>query len=437
MKNHDLLDAIGEVSEKTVLKYALPDEKHIERAKDEKHMKEKETKPITQTKKKPFRIHPGAAVAAVALCIGLNAAIFYGIHKMRQTPDTFKPGMAPEVQNLDQPYMEAYEVVPTGIRITLRNDTETDHIPYNPQYIITKDGKKVADAELPPGLEYVPDIQQGKSGQQLCFEQLPAGNYTLVNLEADGKTEGVLGHLDFEITSDFDSMVYIPDQTGHHIDVVNELLAKYDITVLNRQDVLSEQYDKDIVVMMMPVPYSVSVGEDGSREEHTRTDGKGCWMKPGEQVDLYVSTGKVDRGEDEENTARMPDVTGMEYETAKETLINLGFFVDKRGSYDPEVPEGKVISTDPAGPCELSLESYIRVTVSLGPNKDTLPVPNFVGMDRAMAQATAESLLFTVTMTEVEDEAPEGTVLSQSIAPQEEVSEGTNIELTVSSGTKQ
>ena len=82
MKNHDLLDAIGDVSEQTVQKYALPRTNDTECASgsDDAY----EAPPIRQTKKKPFRIHMGTVAAAVALCLGLNAAIFYGVHKMKQ-----------------------------------------------------------------------------------------------------------------------------------------------------------------------------------------------------------------------------------------------------------------------------------------------------------------------------------------------------------------
>lgn len=148
----------------------------------------------------------------------------------------------------------------------------------------------------------------------------------------------------------------------------------------------------------------------------------------GDTVNVRVSLGA--------KKVLLPDVENWEFETAKSTIVGLGLFVDKRSSYDPNIEKGKVISTDPKGPLEVEPGSYVRVTVSLGQNKTTVPVPNFVNMDWDLAKTQAEALKLTVSKKEVDDEAKEGTVLNQNVQPNEEVSEGTLIELTVSSGKK-
>ena len=132
----------------------------------------------------------------------------------------------------------------------------------------------------------------------------------------------------------------------------------------------------------------------------------------------------------------MPDVTNWDYETAKSTIDGLGLYVDKRSVYDSEVERGKVISTDPVGPIEVEPGSYIRVTVSLGKNGGGIPVPNFSNMQWDNAKSIAEALKLIVSKKEVPDAAPAGTVLNQNVQPNEVVSEGTEIELTVSSGKK-
>lgn len=148
----------------------------------------------------------------------------------------------------------------------------------------------------------------------------------------------------------------------------------------------------------------------------------------GDTVNVKVSLGQ--------RKVLLPDVTEWEFETAKSTIVGLGLYVDKRSSYDPVVEKGKVISTDPKGPVELEPGSYVRVTLSLGKNKETVPVPNFVGMKWDLAKTTADSLKLTLAKKEMDDEAEEGTVLNQNVTPNEEVSEGSLIELTVSSGKK-
>ena len=151
-------------------------------------------------------------------------------------------------------------------------------------------------------------------------------------------------------------------------------------------------------------------------------------VKKGDTVNVKVSLGS--------KKVQLPDVKEWPYEQAKNEILRLGLFVDKRSAYDDTVPEGSVISTDPAGPVELEPNSYVRVTVSLGKNKDVVAVPNFIGMEWDLAQTTAQGMKLVLAKKEVDDPSPEGTVLNQNVRVGEEVSEETVIELTVSSGKK-
>ncbi len=298
MKEHDLLDAVGQVSDETVEKYALPDAKSLGTA----DTSEDFAGSITQTKKKPFRIHMGAAAAAVALCLGLNVAIFYGIHKMKSDTDS---GITP--------------------------------------------GTQISSAE-------------------------ESGEYKTPNLIGMDYEEAVLMY-------------------GDVLQIVceSEEYSDYEAGKIFTQDVMPDEL-----------------------------------LKKGDTVHVRVSIGP--------KKVLMPDVTNWEFETAKSTIVGLGLYIDKRSAYDPEVVEGKVISTDPVGPIEVEPGSYIRVTVSLGKNDDGIAVPNFSNMNWEMAQSVAEAMHIMLSKKEVPDAALAGTVLSQNVQPNEVVSEGTEIELTVSSG---
>ena len=298
MKEHDLLDAVGQVSDETVEKYALPDAKSLGTA----DTSEDFAGSITQTKKKPFRIHMGAAAAAVALCLGLNVAIFYGIHKMKSDTDS---GITP--------------------------------------------GTQISSAE-------------------------ESGEY---------KTPNLIG-MDYE-----EAMLMYGDVL--QIVCESEEYSDYDVGKIFTQDVMPDEP-----------------------------------LKKGDTVHVRVSIGP--------KKVLMPDVTDWEFETAKSTIVGLGLYIDKRNAYDPEVEKGKVISTDPEGPIEVEPGSYIRVTVSLGKNGGGMAVPNFSNMQWDNAKSIAEALKIIVSKKEVPDAAPAGTVLSQNVQPNEVVSEGTEIELTVSSG---
>ena len=123
-------------------------------------------------KQAPIRIGRAGIAAAVALCLGLNGALIYGISRMKAS-DSVTPGASvsaePEVQDIAKPYMELNTDVtaplPTGIRINIINRTEQDHIPYNPMYIVTQNGEKVADCE--PYTVFFDDIAKGTGIQQL------------------------------------------------------------------------------------------------------------------------------------------------------------------------------------------------------------------------------------------------------------------------------
>ena len=108
----------------------------------------------------------------------------------------------------------------------------------------------------------------------------------------------------------------------------------------------------------------------------------------GDTVNVKVSLGA--------RKVLLPDVTDWEFETAKSTIVGLGLLIDKRSSYDQTVEKGKGISTDPKGPMEVEPGTYVRVTVSLGKNKETVPVPNFINMKWDLAKTTAESMKLTL-----------------------------------------
>lgn len=146
----------------------------------------------------------------------------------------------------------------------------------------------------------------------------------------------------------------------------------------------------------------------------------------GDTVNVRVSLGS--------KKVQLPDMNGWDYETAKNTIIGLGLYPDKRNAYHDEIEKDKIISTDPVGPIELEPGSYVRVTVSLGKNRTTVPVPNFINMTWDLARTTAEGLGLVLQKEEVDDTAPEGTVLKQNVTAGEEVSEDSVIILTVASG---
>ena len=414
MKEHDLLDAVGQVSDETVQKYALPDAKMLGTADAPEDTAES---PITQTKKKPFRIHMGAAAAAVALCLGLNVAIFYGIHKMRQDSAGVSPGsqvtpgsqVSQVYEEPDKPYMYVFEATSTELYVTLKNPTEED-FKFNPEFAVMDGDRIIPAASITYQIEPLL-VSKQKDGYSFTYDPLADGTYWFVNLNEDGSVSDSFDPVEFQIPSRIEPKEVVAVEISEIPDLIG---ISYEDAVQMYGDVLQIECESE--------EYS---GYEAGRI-FDQDPAPGTPLSEGNTLRVRVSIGSP--------KVLMPDVTNWDYETAESMIVGLGLYVDKRSVYDSEVEKDKVISTDPVGPIEVEPGSYIRVTVSLGKNGGGIAVPNFSNMQWDNAKSIAEALKFIVSKKEVPDAAPAGTVLNQNVQPNEVVSEGTEIELTVSSG---
>lgn len=378
MKPIDILDALSDLPEEYA-EFAV--RKEASRSASEKKAKSQISqggilmkKMKSNEKAASVRISRAGVAAAVAVCIGLNAALIFGISRMNRDSGTFTPAAAPSVQQDEAQTNEkacmqilaACEPVPTGIMIQVPDMTEEVHNALNPQFIVTQNGEKVAECELSND-----SFAQGANCQALCFERLPAGSYTLVNLAEDGETEGILGHLDFEISDIFDDMIYIPRVDGMNYDEAKALLEEKGVNV-DKKGVVSVENNlnvDDVVTMEYPA-YKTETNENGDAVKYFYADSKGCWVNAGDTVTLQVNLGTD--GEPQ----HVPYLVGQDWEQAKIELINRGFCVDKRSVYSDDIPAGAVAMEtieDTAVPEEgmdAAVGSYVRITVSLGVNPE-------------------------------------------------------------------
>ncbi|MBP0970929.1 MAG: PASTA domain-containing protein, partial [Oscillospiraceae bacterium] len=134
------------------------------------------------------------------------------------------------------------------------------------------------------------------------------------------------------------------------------------------------------------------------------------------------------------------DMTGWEFERAKQELLGQNLYVDKCTRFDGEVPEGCVVATEPEGPATVTPGTYVRVHVSLGVRPGAndggaITMPEFVGMNWEKAREAADKLKIILEKQEVASEEPEGNILSQNVEPGVEVPEGATVMVEVSSGT--
>ncbi|WP_202079901.1 Stk1 family PASTA domain-containing Ser/Thr kinase [Caldalkalibacillus salinus] len=127
------------------------------------------------------------------------------------------------------------------------------------------------------------------------------------------------------------------------------------------------------------------------------------------------------------------DVTHLSEEEAREILEKQGFQIDKRTVFHDEVEEGHVITQSPVGGGTAKENSHIRLTISLGQQKERM------GSFQYMHEQTVRGLLRDFKAIEVEyekhPELSEGMVISQQPEANEwVVPEETTVRLVVSSG---
>jgi serine/threonine protein kinase len=131
----------------------------------------------------------------------------------------------------------------------------------------------------------------------------------------------------------------------------------------------------------------------------------------------------------------VPGLIGLFEDEASKMLYekNLTLNVLERKHSDQE--EGRIIYQDPAEGIKIKPYSIVKVIVSLGP--ETVIVPNVVGHSQRDAEIAVENAGLKLGKHEyIDSDLPEGTVVRQSIDPNTEVVEGTEIVLVISKGPK-
>ena len=134
---------------------------------------------------------------------------------------------------------------------------------------------------------------------------------------------------------------------------------------------------------------------------------------------------------------QLPDVVGMSKDEAQKTIedAKLVFEVSSE-EYNKEVPEGYVISQDPAYIENYNVKegSTVNVVISKGQEKTT--VPKVVGMTREEAvEALEEANLKAEIVEETSRTVPAGYVVSQDVDADTEAYAGDTIKIHVSTGT--
>ena len=148
----------------------------------------------------------------------------------------------------------------------------------------------------------------------------------------------------------------------------------------------------------------------------------------GSVVELTVSSGK--------DGVTIPDVLGLSEAEARVKLSGEGFEMETSELPSDDVEKGLVVSQNPSAGESVQKGTTVTVIISTGPSVEKISVPDIRNMTQAYAKsALSDAELSEGTITEQNsDIVPVGCVIAQSIAPGTEVTKGTSVDMTISSG---
>ncbi|MCX4749583.1 Stk1 family PASTA domain-containing Ser/Thr kinase [Kitasatospora sp. NBC_01287] len=130
----------------------------------------------------------------------------------------------------------------------------------------------------------------------------------------------------------------------------------------------------------------------------------------------------------------VPDVTGKPLDQAQQQLTAARLTPGgTTQDYSPTVPQGSVISTDPAAGQQLAVNTPVALVVSQGP--EPVSVPNTTGQPVAAAQSALTGAGFKVALAgdqSYSDTVPAGSVAAQDVTGT--ASPGSTVTLTLSKG---
>ena len=151
----------------------------------------------------------------------------------------------------------------------------------------------------------------------------------------------------------------------------------------------------------------------------------------GEPCDIFlvVSLG--------EKIFTMNDYSAYELRDAMLELKNQAAKVSVNQVYSSNIEQGRIISTSPAAGESFSEEDTVILTVSLGPEKIYVTVPNIHSLTEARAEEILRAAGLRVgSVSYIQSERPAGTVISQSHTFGTAVEKDTEISFAVSAGIK-
>ncbi len=136
---------------------------------------------------------------------------------------------------------------------------------------------------------------------------------------------------------------------------------------------------------------------------------------------------------------KMPTVQGLYYRDAQSLLSDRNIQYETVEEYSPDVEAGHIISQEPAPETEIQENVKVVLHISLGAEQKLVSVPSITNMpqDEAEALLREKGLEPGEVSSDFSSVYPEGYVINQGTAAENEVLEGTKIDFTVSLGEEE
>ena len=158
-----------------------------------------------------------------------------------------------------------------------------------------------------------------------------------------------------------------------------------------------------------------------------QSPGSGMSVKIPNDVSVTVSSGKKE--------VQIPSVEKKDYREAQVEIEKIGLVTKISYESSETIPIGFVTKLNPSSGTMVKQGTTVEIFVSNGPSSNSFPMPNLIGMTEQKAKTTLQDnkLVYGQT-TYVNNSAAYGNVVNQSIQSNTAVTEGTKVDLKLSTG---
>lgn len=310
---------------------------------------------------------------------------------------------------------EKKHLTPEERRRRQLEEEEREYEEYDDPHARKKPKKK---AEVVPEEDDDDDVNPALDKTMMIFGIVGAVIIVIVIFFIIGRASGLIGGSTTKSTKNKEtttistesSQVSVPDCEGKTKDEAIALLEDSGLDY-KIQEKESQDVDKGRVISQTP-------------EADAKVD-------KGTIITLFVSKGN--------ESAEMPDLSGMSLDAAKSQLEGMGLKVKVTNEYHDTIEENKVIRTSPETGSKVKLGATVTLFVSKGKETKTVQVPDLSNCtyDDAVYLINSAGLQVGDVSEEYSDYVKKDYVTWQGIDAGSEVSEGTTVNFGISKGPRE